>query len=109
MVSKNHIYIYYLSAIRYTYLNLDADVIFVPKREIGDEFHYVLICPVLYNDYHHGWIKKLYRKFTSMYKLSELMSTNLTAATAYNKHYTKILVIPIVPALIANDSKLGFS
>ena len=34
MASKNHIYIYYLPAIRYTYLNLD-------------EFHYVLICPVL--------------------------------------------------------------
>ena len=30
----------YLPAIRYTYLNLDADVIFVPKRKIGDEFHY---------------------------------------------------------------------
>ena len=30
----------YLPAIRYTYLNLDADVIFVPKRKVGDEFHY---------------------------------------------------------------------
>ena len=31
MISKNHIYIYYLPAIRYnyTYLNLDADVMFV--------------------------------------------------------------------------------
>ena len=42
MPGKNYIYIYYLPAIRYTYLNLDADVIFVPKREIGDEFYYVL-------------------------------------------------------------------
>ena len=53
MASKNHIYIYYLPAIRYTYLNLDAYVIFVPKRKIGDEFHYQLICPVLCNDHHH--------------------------------------------------------
>ena len=96
MASKNHIYIYYIPAIRYTYLNLDANVIFVPKREIGHEFHYVLICPVLCNDHHHGWIKKLYRKFPSMYKLSELVSTNLTAATVCNKHHTKILVLPIV-------------
>ena len=68
MASKNHvyIYIYYLPAIRYTYLNLDADVIFVPKRENGDEFHYVLICPMLCNDYHHGWIKKLYRKYIEL-------------------------------------------
>ena len=71
MASKNHIYIYYLQAIRYTYLNLNADVIFVPKGEIVNEFHYVLICPVLSKDYHHGWIKKLYRKCPSMYKLSE--------------------------------------
>ena len=47
MASKNDINIYYLPAIRYTYLNLDAGVIFVTKREIGDEFHYVLIYPVL--------------------------------------------------------------
>ena len=96
MASKNHIYIYYLPAIKYTYLNLDADVIFVPKSVIGDEFHYVLICPVLCNDHHHGWIKNLYRKFPFMYKLSELMSTNLTATTVCNKHHTKILVLPIV-------------
>ena len=68
---------------------------FVLKREIEDEFHYVLICPVLCNDHnhkvnHHGWIKKLYRKFPSMYKLlvSELMSTNLTAATVCNKKFS---------------------
>ena len=56
MASKNHIYKYYLPAIRYnyTYLNLNADVMFVLKREIEDEFHYVLICPVLCNDHHHG-------------------------------------------------------
>ena len=69
MPSKNDINIYCLPAIRYTYLNLDAGVIVVPKREIGDEFHYVLIRPVLCNDHHHRWIKKLYRKFPSMYKL----------------------------------------
>ena len=69
---------------------------FVLKREIKDEFHYVLICPVLCYDHHHGWIKKLYRKFPSMYKLSQLMSTNLTAVTVCNNHYTKILVLPIV-------------
>ena len=51
MANKNHIYIlYYLPAIRYTYLNLDADVIFVPKREIGDEFHYIL--EVLESNFH---------------------------------------------------------
>ena len=92
MASKNHIYIYYLPAIRYnyTYLNLNADVMFVLKREIEDEFHYVLICPVLCNDHHHGWIKKLCRKFPSMYKLpvSKLMSTNLTAATVCNKDFS---------------------
>ena len=78
MASKNHIYIYYLPAIRYNY------------TEIEDEFHYVLICPVLCNDHHHGWIKKLYQKFPSMYKLlvSELMSTNLTAATVCNKIFS---------------------
>ena len=63
MANKNHICIDYLPAIRNTSLNLDADVIFVPKREIGDELHYVLICPVLCNDHHNGWIKNLYRKF----------------------------------------------
>ena len=36
----------YLPAIRHSYQNLDVDVIFVPTREIGDEFHCVLICPV---------------------------------------------------------------
>ena len=43
IASKKHIYTYYyyLPAVRYSYMNLDADVIFVPKREIGDEFHYV--------------------------------------------------------------------
>ena len=87
---------YYLPAIRNTYLNLDAHVIFVPKREIEDEFHYVLICSVLCNDHHHGWIKKLYRKFLSMYKLSKLMSTNLTAATVCNNHHTEFLGLPIV-------------
>ena len=96
MASKNDINIYCLPTIRYTYLNLDAGVIFMPKREIGDEFHYVLICPVLCNDHHHGWIKKLYRKFPSMYKLSQLMETDLTAATVCNNHHTKILVLPIV-------------
>ena len=50
MASKNHVYIYYLPAIRYTYLNLDADVIFVTKREIGDEFHCVL--KVLESNFH---------------------------------------------------------
>ena len=37
MASKNHIYIHYLPAIRYnyTYLNLNADVMFVLKREIA--------------------------------------------------------------------------
>ena len=34
MANKNHICINYLTAIRYTYLNLDADVIIVPEREI---------------------------------------------------------------------------
>ena len=38
MASKNHNYIYYLPAIIYTYLHLDAYVIVVPKREIGAEF-----------------------------------------------------------------------
>ena len=63
---------------------------FVLKRETEDEFHYALICPVLCNDHHHGCIKKLYRKFLSMYKLlvSELMSTNLTAATVCNKNFS---------------------
>ena len=63
---------------------------FVLKREIEDEFHHVLICPVLCNDHHHMWIKKLYQKFPSMYKLlvRELMSTNLTAATVCNKDFS---------------------
>ena len=56
--------------------------------------HYMpLIWPELCNDQHHGWIKKLYLKFLSMYKLSELMSTNLTADTICNNHHTKILVL----------------
>ena len=43
MASKNHIYIYiyYLPTIKYTYLNLDADVKCVPKK--GD-WRSVLLC-----------------------------------------------------------------
>ena len=94
-MQEPHLYILPTSN-KITYLNLDADVISVPKREIGDEFHYVLICPVLCNDHHHGWIKKLYRKFPSMYKFSELMSPNLTTATVCSNHHAKIFVLPIV-------------
>ena len=74
----------YLPAIRHSYQNLDVDVIFVSTREIGDEFHCVLICPVLCNDHHHGWSKKLYRKFPCMFKLGQLMLTNLTLDSCHS-------------------------
>ena len=38
MANKNHICINYLPAIRYTYLNLDGDVIFVPKGRLEMSF-----------------------------------------------------------------------
>ena len=59
----------YLPAVTHTKENLDVGVIFVSTREIGGKFHYVLICPVLCNDHHHGWSKKLYRKFSCIFKL----------------------------------------
>ena len=44
------------------------------KNEIGDEFHYLFICPVFQED-HNRFLKEYYRKFPSMYKFIELMST----------------------------------
>ena len=44
------------------------------KNEIGDEFHYLFICPVFQED-RNRLLKKCYRKFTSMYKFILLMST----------------------------------
>ena len=35
----------------------------------------------------------VYRKFPFLYKLNELMSTNLTAATVCNNQHTTILVL----------------
>ena len=44
------------------------------KNEIGDEFHYLFICPVFQED-RNRLLKEYYRKIPSMYKLIELMST----------------------------------
>ena len=44
------------------------------KNEIGDEFHYLFICPVFQED-RNRLLKEYYRKFPSMYKFIELMST----------------------------------
>ena len=44
------------------------------KNEIGDEFHYLFICPVFQKD-RIRLLKEYYRKFPSMYKFIELMST----------------------------------
>ena len=44
------------------------------KCEIGDEFHYLFICPVFQED-SNRLLKEYYRKIPSMYKLIELMST----------------------------------
>ena len=45
------------------------------KNEIGDEFHYLLICPVFQED-RKRLLKEYYRKFPSIYKIIELMSTS---------------------------------
>ena len=44
------------------------------KNEIGDEFHYLFICPVFQKD-RNRVLKEYYRKFPSMYKCIVLMST----------------------------------
>ena len=44
------------------------------KKEIGDEFHYLFICPVFQED-RNRLLKEYYRKFPSIYKFIELMST----------------------------------
>ena len=44
-------------------------------NEIGDEFHYLFICPVFQED-RNRLLKDYYRKFPSMYKFIELMSTS---------------------------------
>ena len=44
------------------------------KNKIEDEFHYVFICPVFQED-RNRLLNKYYRKFPSMYKFIELMST----------------------------------
>ena len=45
------------------------------KNEIGDEFHYLFICPVFQED-RKRLLKEYYRKFPSMYKFIELMTTS---------------------------------
>ena len=44
------------------------------KKEILDEFYYLFICPVFQED-RNRLLKEYYRKFPSMYKFIELMST----------------------------------
>ena len=44
------------------------------KNEIGDEFHYLFICLVFQED-RNRLLKEYHRKFPSMYKFIELMST----------------------------------
>ena len=46
------------------------------KNEIGDEFHCQIICPVFQQDRYNKLLKEYYRKFPSMYKFIELMSTS---------------------------------
>ena len=48
------------------------------NNEIGDEFHYLFICPVFQED-RNRLLKEYYRKIPSMFKIIELMSTtNMT-------------------------------
>ena len=88
----NHIYINYPPAIEYTYLNLDVEATICQypkykhedtydtkcklcdKNKIGDAFHYLFICPVFQED-RKRLLKEYYRKFPSMYKFIELMTT----------------------------------
>ena len=44
------------------------------NNEIGDESHYLFICPVFQED-RTRLLKECYRKFPSMYKFIEIMST----------------------------------
>ena len=57
----------------YTY---DTKCKICDKNEIhvGDEFHYLFICRVFQED-RNRLLKEYYRKFPSMYKFIELMST----------------------------------
>ena len=69
------------------------------KNEIGDEFHYLFICPVFQED-RNRLIKEYYRKFPSMYKFIELMSTTnmkdlRKTSTICNNNHSKISVILI--------------
>ena len=89
----SNIYRNYLPAIEHTYLNLDVEATICQvskvykhadtydtkckicdKKEFGDEFHYLFICPVFQED-RNRLLKEYYRKFPSMYKFIELMST----------------------------------
>ena len=99
----NHIYINYPPAIEYTYLNLDVEATICQypkynilnnilykhedtydikcklcnKTVIGDEFHYLFICPVFQED-RKRLLKENYRKFPSMYKFIELICPQVT-------------------------------
>ena len=50
---------------------MTPSVKYVIKNEIGDEFHYLFICPVFQED-RNRLLKEYYRK---LYKFIELMST----------------------------------
>ena len=54
------------------------------KNEIEDEFHYLVICPVLQED-SNRLLKEYYQKFPSMYKFIELMSTLHNKAERFKK------------------------
>ena len=89
----SHIYINYLLAIEYYLSKFRCRSNYMPvskvykhadtydtkckicdENEIGDEFHYLFICPVFQED-RNRLLKEYYRKFPSMYKFIELMST----------------------------------
>ena len=52
----------------------DTECKICDKNEIGDEFHYLFICPVFQED-RNRLLKEYYRKFPCRYKFIELMST----------------------------------
>ena len=44
-------------------------------QDIEDEFHFILKCPI-YNEYRQKFVKRYYRTRPSVFKLTQLLSTN---------------------------------
>lgn len=52
----------------------DRKCLLCHKNDIGDEFHYLLVCPFFLNE-RNKLIKKYYHKYPNIIKFNELLNT----------------------------------